>query len=69
MRNVRFLWASEEIDKRADQYWTQVMEIARCFTITRYVRGLAGEWVPECSVRRNGKHRREPDRIPALLCC
>ncbi|PHJ24751.1 trna synthetases class i family protein [Cystoisospora suis] len=38
MRNVRFLWASEEIDKRSDQYWTQVMEIARSFTITRIKR-------------------------------
>ncbi|CBZ56267.1 hypothetical protein NCLIV_066920 [Neospora caninum Liverpool] len=38
MQNVRFLWASEEINRNSDQYWVQVMQIARSFTITRIKR-------------------------------
>ncbi|KEP61071.1 UNVERIFIED_CONTAM: tRNA synthetases class I family protein [Hammondia hammondi] len=38
MQNVRFLWASEEINRNSDQYWVQVMQIARSFTITRVKR-------------------------------
>ena len=35
MRNVRFLWASDEINARAEEYWTLVMDIARSNTVTR----------------------------------
>eukprot|EP00920_Eleutheroschizon_duboscqi_P030979 GHVT01075006.1.p1 GENE.GHVT01075006.1~~GHVT01075006.1.p1 ORF type:complete len:306 (+),score=39.86 GHVT01075006.1:812-1729(+) len=38
MRNVRFLWASEEINKHAAVYWERVMDVARKFTITRVKR-------------------------------
>jgi tyrosyl-tRNA synthetase len=29
MRNVRFLWASDEINAQANDYWQLVMDIAR----------------------------------------
>ena len=35
LSNVRFLWASDEINKRADEYWSRVMDISRSSTITR----------------------------------
>ena len=30
MQNVQFLWASDEINAHAEEYWTRVMDIARC---------------------------------------
>ena len=38
MTNVRFLWASEEINSHADEYWGRVMEIARMNTLPRIQR-------------------------------
>lgn len=38
MRNVRFLWASEEINAHPDEYWTLVMDIARLNTLARIQR-------------------------------
>jgi len=38
MRNVRFLWASEEINAHADEYWTLVMDIARLNNLARIQR-------------------------------
>ena len=38
MQNVRFLWASEEINKKADEYWTLVMDIARVNSLQRIQR-------------------------------
>ena len=38
MRNVKFLWASEEINKNPNEYWLRVMDIARKNTLTRVVR-------------------------------
>jgi tryptophanyl-tRNA synthetase len=38
MNNVRFVWASDEINKRAPDYWMTVMNIARAFNITRIKR-------------------------------
>lgn len=38
MTNVRFLWASDEINAHADEYWSRVMEIARLNTLTRVKR-------------------------------
>ncbi|CEM02181.1 unnamed protein product [Vitrella brassicaformis CCMP3155] len=38
MTNVRFLWASDEINKNSNQYWMRVMDIARKFNITRIKR-------------------------------
>ena len=35
MTRVKFLWSSEEITKNARSYWTQMMDIARRFTIAR----------------------------------
>jgi len=38
MRNVEFLWASEEINAHSDAYWSRVMEIARLNNLARYGR-------------------------------
>lgn len=38
MRNVRFLWASDEINAHADEYWTIVMDIARINNLARIQR-------------------------------
>eukprot|EP01040_Poterioochromonas_malhamensis_P018860 gene18860-22115_t len=38
MRNVRFLWASEEINAHAEEYWTLVMDIARVNNLARIQR-------------------------------
>ena len=35
MTRVKFLWSSEEITKHAQRYWTQALDIARRFTVTR----------------------------------
>ena len=35
---VRFLWASDEINSYADEYWTIVMDIARLNNIKRITR-------------------------------
>ena len=38
LRNVKFLWASEEINKHSDDYWSLVIDIARKNTCDRIVR-------------------------------
>jgi len=38
MTNVRFLWASDEINSKAEDYWTLVMDIARLNTLNRIQR-------------------------------
>jgi tyrosyl-tRNA synthetase len=38
MQNVRFYWASEEINKRPNEYWSRVMEIARLNNVSRIQR-------------------------------
>ena len=38
MQNVRFLWASDEINAHADEYWTTVMDIARVNNLGRIQR-------------------------------
>jgi tyrosyl-tRNA synthetase len=38
MTNVRFLWASDEINAHADEYWTTVMDIARVNSLSRIQR-------------------------------
>lgn len=38
MTNVRFLWASDEINSHADEYWTLVMDIARVNNLARIQR-------------------------------
>ena len=35
LQNVQFLWASEEINKRAEEYWSTVIDISRKFNLTR----------------------------------
>jgi tyrosyl-tRNA synthetase len=40
MTNVEFLWASEEINTHANEYWLRVMDIARKFNVPR-VSGVA----------------------------
>lgn len=38
MRNVQFLWASEEINARPAEYWGRVMEMARLNSVSRIQR-------------------------------
>jgi tyrosyl-tRNA synthetase len=38
MRNVKFLWTSEEINKQPNEYWLRVMDIARKNTFDRIKR-------------------------------
>eukprot|EP01069_Polyplicarium_translucidae_P000680 Polyplicarium_translucidae@DN1348_c0_g1_i2.p1 len=38
MRNVRFLWTSEQINKDPEGYWIRVMQIARANTVSRIKR-------------------------------
>ena len=38
MHNVKFVWASEDINNNANEYWLQVMNIARANTVTRITR-------------------------------
>ena len=38
LENVKFLWASEEINKRPDEYWTRVMDISTKNTLNRVLR-------------------------------
>lgn len=35
LSNVKFLWCSDEINSRADEYWSIVMDISRKNNITR----------------------------------
>ena len=35
MDNVEFMWASEEINTHANDYWLRVMDIARKFNVPR----------------------------------
>ena len=35
MHNVKFLWASEEINNNSNTYWLRVMDIARKNTLNR----------------------------------
>ena len=35
MENVKFLWASDEIQKDGENYWGMVMDIARKFPLNR----------------------------------
>jgi len=38
IKNVRFLWASEVIQQRADQYWPRVLDIATKNSLTRILK-------------------------------
>lgn len=38
MTNVRFLWASDEINNHAEEYWTTVMDVARVNSLNRITR-------------------------------
>jgi len=38
LRNVRFLWASDEINKKSDVYWQHVIDVARRNTLKRIMR-------------------------------
>jgi len=35
MQNVRFLWASDEINAHAEEYWSLVMDVARVNNLPR----------------------------------
>lgn len=35
LQNVKFLWASDEINSHANEYWLKVMDIARKNTLAR----------------------------------
>lgn len=52
LQNVQFLWASDEINKRADEYWPLVIDISRKNTITR---------IKKCSAIMG---RQEGDDVP-----
>ena len=38
LENVKFLWTSEEINKRPDEYWRMVMDISTKFSLNRILR-------------------------------
>ena len=38
MENIEFLWASQEINKKSEEYWPLVMDIMRTFNLTRLKR-------------------------------
>jgi len=38
MTNVKFLWSSEEINKRSNEYWTRVIDIATRNSVVRITR-------------------------------
>jgi tyrosyl-tRNA synthetase len=38
LKNVKFLWCSDEINKNADKYWGMVMDIAQKNTLNRILR-------------------------------
>lgn len=38
LENVKFLWASDEINKRAEEYWSMVMDISTKNTLNRILR-------------------------------
>ncbi|CDU19426.1 tyrosine--tRNA ligase, putative [Plasmodium yoelii] len=40
MENVQFMWASDEINKNPDKYWSTVIDISRSFNINRIKRCL-----------------------------
>ncbi|VUZ93141.1 tyrosine--tRNA ligase, putative [Plasmodium vivax] len=40
MQNVEFLWASEEINKKPNEYWSLVIDISKSFNINRIKRCL-----------------------------
>lgn len=35
LNNVKFLWASEEINKNPGEYWARVIDISKRSSITR----------------------------------
>ncbi len=53
MDNVEFLWASDEINRRADDYWLRVMDIATKFNLKRMLRCCT---IMGRSVRRRALH-------------
>lgn len=38
LQNVKFLWASEEINKKPDEYWSTVIDISRKNNVSRIKR-------------------------------
>ncbi|GIX64624.1 tyrosyl-tRNA synthetase, putative [Babesia caballi] len=63
MDAVKFLWASEEINKNADLYWRLVMDISRSFNITRFKR------CSEALGRAEGDNRPAASLLyPAMQC-
>ncbi|KAK1938598.1 putative tyrosyl-tRNA synthetase [Babesia divergens] len=63
MDAVKFLWASEEINKNPDLYWRLVMDISRSFNITRFKR------CSEALGRAEGDNRPAASLLyPAMQC-
>ncbi|GFE54545.1 tRNA synthetases class I family protein [Babesia ovis] len=63
MDAVKFLWASEEINKNPDLYWRLVMDISRSFNITRLKR------CSEALGRADGDNRPGASLLyPAMQC-
>lgn len=38
MHNVKFLWASDEINSKSEEYWLRVLDISRKFTNSRIMK-------------------------------
>jgi tyrosyl-tRNA synthetase len=56
MSNVKFLWASEEINKKSSEYWLKVIDIARKNNISR---------IKRCATIMG---REENDEMPVAQC-
>ena len=56
MSNVKFLWASDEINKRPNEYWLQVIDVARKNNISR---------IKRCATIMG---REENDEMPVAQC-
>lgn len=38
LKNVKFLWCSDEINKNPDKYWSMVMDMAQRSTLNRVIK-------------------------------
>jgi tyrosyl-tRNA synthetase len=48
MEKVEFLWSADEINKRSDEYWNLVLDIARRNNLTRIKRFLPLRFISRC---------------------
>lgn len=57
MDNVEFVWSSDEINSRPDEYWSGVMDIARRFNVSRTKR--CGQIMGRVEAKQSGAKARE----------